>query len=134
MSFFPKNKYKEVLINMENRITISICGADYTFTAEESPAYMQRVAAVVDTKMGSFLESGRINRVDAAVLAAVNIADELLKEQASTENLRSQLKDYLDTANKAKSEASDLRREIFKLSQKLDKLEKEKEKEKAEKK
>ena len=111
---------------MENRITISICGADYTFTAEENPAYMQRVAAVVDTKMSAFLESGRINRVDAAVLAAVNIADELLKEQASTENLRSQLKDYLDTANKANSEASDLRREIFKLSQKLDKLEKEK--------
>ena len=105
---------------MENRITVSICGTDYTFTAEESPSYMQKVAALVDAKMSEILESGRINRVDAAVLAAANIADELLKEQASAENVRNQLKDYLDEANKAKAEASDLRREIFKLQQKLD--------------
>ena len=106
---------------MENRITVSICGTDYTFTAEESPSYMQKVAALVDARMSEILESGRINRVDAAVLAAANIADELLKEQASAENVRNQLKDYLDEANKAKAEASDLRREIFKLQQKLDK-------------
>ena len=109
---------------MENRITVSICGTEYTFTAEESPAYMQKVAALVDTKMGEIMGSGRINRVDAAVLAAANIADELLKEQTASENLRNQLKGYLDEANKAKAEASDLRREIFKLQQKLDKLEK----------
>ena len=106
---------------MENRITVSICGTDYTFTAEEAPSYMQKVAALVDTRMGEIMQGGRINRVDAAVLAAANIADELLKEQTASENLRNQLKDYLDEANKAKSEASDLRREVFKLQQKLDK-------------
>lgn len=106
---------------MENRITVSICGTDYTLMAEESPSYMQKVAALVDAKMGAIMEGGRINRVDAAVLAAANIADELLKEQAACENLRNQLKDYLDEANKAKAEASDLRREVFKLQQKLEK-------------
>ena len=60
----------------------------------------------------------------AAILAAANITDELYKEQAVSENLRSQLKDYLDDANRAKNEASELRREIFKLQQKLEKLEK----------
>lgn len=109
---------------MENRITVSICGTEYTLMAEESPSYMQKVAALVDAKMGEIMDSGKINRVDAAVLAAANIADELLKEQSVSENLRNQLKDYLDEANKAKSEASDLRREVFKLSQKLEKLEK----------
>ena len=64
---------------------------------------------------------GKIARMDAAVLAAANITDELYKEQAISENLRNQLKDYLDEANKAKAEASDLRRELFKLQQKLDK-------------
>ncbi len=103
---------------MENRITVSICGTDYTFMAEESPAYMEKVAALVDAKMSEIMASGKINRVDAAVLAAANIADELMKEQAASENLRSQLKGYLDEANKAKAEASDLRRELFKLQQK----------------
>ncbi len=106
---------------MENRITVTIAGTDYTFTAEESPAYMQKVAAHVSEKMNAIMESGKIGRVDAAVLAAANITDELYKEQAVSENLRNQLKDYLDEANRAKNEASEARRELFKLQQKLDK-------------
>ncbi len=103
---------------MANRITVSICGDDYTLMAEESPSYMQKVAAMVDAEMGEIMASGRVGRLDAAVLAAAHLADQLLKQQASTENLRSQLKDYLDDANKAKAELSECRRELFKLQQK----------------
>ena len=103
---------------MANRITVSICGDDYTLMAEESPSYMQKEAAMVDAEMGEIMASGRVGRLDAAVLAAANLADQLLKQQASTENLRSQLKDYLDDANKAKAELSECRRELFKLQQK----------------
>ena len=102
---------------MENRITVNICGEDYTLMAEESPAYMQKVAALVDAKMNGIMSSGRVSRMDAAVLTAANSADELLKQQMSTENLRSQLKGYLDDANKAKSELSECRRELVKLQQ-----------------
>ncbi len=109
---------------MENRITVSICGEDYTLMAEESPAYMQKVAALVDARMNGIMSSGRVSRMDAAVLTAANLADELLKQQMSTENLRSQLKGYLDDANKAKSELSECRRELVKLQQKQQKQEK----------
>ena len=105
---------------MENKITVNICGTDYTLMAEESPSYMQKVAALVDARMGEIMASGRISRMDAAVLAAANIADELLKQQSSTENLRSQLKGYLDEASKAQSEVSELKREVFRLQQRLD--------------
>lgn len=106
---------------MENRITVNIAGTEYTLMAEESPVYMQKVAAHVSEKMSAIMEGGKIARMDAAVLAAANITDELYKEQAISENLRNQLKDYLDEANKAKAEASECRRELFKLQQKLDK-------------
>ena len=99
------------------KITVTICGEEYTLMAEESPSYMQKVAALVDTRMNTLMASGRISRLDAAILAATNIADELLKQQKSTENLRSQLKGYLDEANKAKSELSECRRELVKLKQ-----------------
>ena len=102
---------------MENRITVNICGEDYTLMAEETPPYMQKVAALVDAKMNGIMSSGRVSRMDAAVLTAANLADELLKQQMSTENLRSQLKGYLDDANKAKSELSECRRELVKLQQ-----------------
>ena len=48
----------------------------------------------------------------AAVLAAVNLADQLCKAQDGSENLRRQLKTYLDEASQAKSEAAELRRKL----------------------
>ena len=106
---------------MENRITVTICGTDYTLMAEESPSYMQKVAALVDGKMNELMTAGHLSRMDAAVLAAVNIADDMLKQQGSTENLRSQLKGYLDEANRAEAELSECKLEIFKLQQQLQK-------------
>lgn len=100
---------------MANRVTMNICGEEYTFVAEEAPSYMQKVGAYVDEKMNELLESAKVGRTDAAVLTAANIADELFKEREAGEALRRQLKQYLDEASRAKNEASELRREIFKL-------------------
>ena len=99
---------------MANRITVSICGDEYTLVADETAAYMQKVGATVDEKMREVMDSAHVSRNDAAVLAAVNLADELYKAQEGTENLRRQLKSYLDEANAAKNEISDLKRQLFK--------------------
>ena len=79
---------------MANRITVSICGDEYTFVAEESTAYMEQVAALVDKKMSEILTGAKVGRSDAAVLAAVNLADELLKSEQTAENLRRLLEAY----------------------------------------
>ena len=105
---------------MANRVVVTICGEDYTFVAEESTAYMQKVGTYVGDKMNDILNSAKVGRTDAAVLTAANIADELFKSQAAAEQLRSQIKGYLDEAGKAQAEVSELKREIFRLQQKLD--------------
>ena len=103
---------------MGNRVTIGICGEEYTFIAEESPSYMQKVGAYVDGKLNEVLSSAKVGRTDAAVLTAVNIADELFKAREDAEHLRGQLKEYVDEANRAKAEVSELKREIFRLQNK----------------
>ena len=103
---------------MSNKITVTISGTDYTLMSEESPAYMQKVAVLVDEKMTDIMAAGRVSRMDAAVLAAANLADELLKQQAAAENLRRQLKGYLDEAGKAKAELGECKRQLLKLQQK----------------
>ena len=105
---------------MANRVVITICGEEYTFVAEESSAYMQKVGSYVGDKMAEVLGSAKVGRTDAAVLTAANITDELFKAQAVAEQLRAQIKGYLDEANKAQSEVSELKREVFRLQQKLD--------------
>ena len=105
---------------MANRVVISICGEEYTFIADESAAYMQKVGSYVSEKMEEVLSSAKVGRTDAAILTAANIADELFKSQAAAEQLRGQIKGYLDEAGKAQAEVSELKREIFRLQQKLD--------------
>ena len=105
---------------MANRVVVTICGDEYTFVAEESASYMQKVGAYVGDKMEDILNNTHVGRTDAAVLTAANIADELFKAQATAEQLRRQIKGYLDEAAKAKNEASELKREIVRLQQRLD--------------
>ncbi len=100
---------------MDHRVTVTICGNEYTFVAEEDSTYVEKVAAYVDQKMAETLEATKAGQTDAAVLTAANIADELFKAQEIAENLRSQLKEYLDEASRSKNEISELKREIFKL-------------------
>ena len=105
---------------MANRVVVNICGEEYTFVAEESPAYMQKVGTYVSQKMDEVLSSAKVGRSDAAILTAANITDELFKAQAASEQLRSQIKGYLDEAGKAQAEVSELKREVFRLQQRLD--------------
>ena len=107
---------------MANRVVVDICGEEYTLIAEESAAYMQRVGSYVGGKMQEVLSGERVGRTDAAVLTAVNIADELFKAQTSAEQLRGQIKSYVDEAGKAQREVSEMKREVFRLQQKLDRL------------
>ena len=102
---------------MANRVTMNICGEDYTLVAEENAAYMEKIGTLVDEKMRGLMDEARVSRNDAAVLAAVNLADELCKAQEGTENLRRQLKSYLDEASAAKNEVSELKRQLFKYQQ-----------------
>ena len=105
---------------MANRVVVNICGEEYTFVAEESASYMQKVGSYVSEKMDEVLNGAKVGRSDAAILTAANITDELFKAQAAAEQLRSQIKGYLDEAGMAQAEVSELKREVFRLQQKLD--------------
>ncbi len=105
---------------MENRVVVTICGQDYTLISTETPTYMQQLGAYVSQKMTELQSGGQFGRADAAVLAAVNIADELMKERSAAEQLRVQIRQSSDEAGKAQIELSELKREVFRLQQKLD--------------
>ena len=103
---------------MKNRVAVTIAGQEYTLVGTEDAGYTEKVAAHVDEKVREIMESARVSLVDGAVLAAVNIADEDFKEQEAAENLRRQLKEYLEEATKMKLELSEAKREIFRLQNK----------------
>ena len=103
---------------MSNRVTVTVDGRSYTLIAAEEEAYVQKVAAFVDNQVKSVIQNSKVSSVDGVTLAAINVADQYFKEMATSENLRRQLKEYLEEGAKQKLEISELKREIFKLQNK----------------
>ncbi len=101
---------------MQNRVTVTIADQKYTLLAAESQEYMDQVAALVDGQLRETLRGGgKLSLMEAAVLTAMNLADDFLKEQESANNLRRQIKETLEESAKLKLELSEAKREIFKL-------------------
>ena len=99
---------------MKNKVVVTIADRDYTMVAVEDENYVRKCAAHVDQQLREIANS-RISQADAAVLAAMNIADQYFREQDAAEKLRRQIKDNLEEVNQLKMELSEAKREIFKL-------------------
>ncbi len=63
-------------------VTVTIFGQEYTLRGDADQEYVQRIAAFVDERMGEVARSSAVaSTAKVAILAAVNIADELFREQ-----------------------------------------------------
>ena len=86
----------------KTRTTVKICGKDYAMAGFESEEYIHRVAIYVDRKIEELKNQYvNLNSSTLAVLAAVNIADELLKLQDQMEDMRKDCQELHDEFKKA---------------------------------
>lgn len=100
---------------MQNKVTVTIDDQEYTLVASEDAGYMKKVAAHVDGKIKEVKAEGKVSSSDAAVLAALNMADEYFKSLDTAENLRKQITDGLEEVKKLNLELSEAKRQIFGL-------------------
>lgn len=100
---------------MKNRTVVTICDMEFSLIGDENEDYAKKVAELVDKRMNEVSASASISTLDAAVLSAINIADDYFRQVDSAENMRSQLKDYFDEISRLKDENAELKRELNKL-------------------
>jgi cell division protein ZapA len=63
-------------------VTVTIFGQEYTLRGDAEAEYVQKVAAYVDRKMREVGDNSQLaSTAKVAILAAVNIADELFRER-----------------------------------------------------
>lgn len=75
-----------------NRIQVSIFGEEHTLKGPASPEHLRRLAKYVDNKMQQINNSApRLGTSRIAVLAALNIADELFRLRRELQALQSQM-------------------------------------------
>ncbi len=107
----------------KKKVRIVICSTEYTVLTEDSPEYLQSLALELDKTLRSLVEGGRrISMTQASVLLALQYLDEKKKAEQSTDNIRSQLKSYLQDAAKARMEADDAKRENERLKREIEVL------------
>lgn len=113
------------------KVEVKINNIEYTLVSNEPEEYVQRVALLVNKKMNEITESApQLSTAMKAVLTAVNIADDCLKNESVLDNLRIELKGYMEEAKglgteleAKKAETEKLREDIHKLQIELAKKE-----------
>ena len=88
-----------------NTVSVTIFGSEYKIKGAD-PEYIQRVAAHVDGKMRELerrLATGTPTKI--AILASLNIADELFRERTERDRLHEELAERAKTLTRSLDEA-----------------------------
>lgn len=107
----------------KNKVKLKICGYDFVISSEDSEEYIRGIGLKIEDHIGRLMNySNTMSTSMAAIFTALEFADEAEKSKAAADNLRSQIKDYLEDAVRAKSEAAELRRREQNLTRELREL------------
>jgi cell division protein ZapA len=75
-------------MNKKSSVRVTIVGEEYTIRSDESPEHTRAVARYVDEVIRSLMSSGAVvESHKAAILAALQITDELFKARQSRAEL-----------------------------------------------
>lgn len=116
----PKNNREEDSVMSMNKVRLRIYGSDYFLTTDDDIQYMRNLGDEVDFVLSSLLrEHPRLSITQAAVLCALQMADEKHKTEKNSTTLRSEIQAYMEDASKAKTEAEIAKREIDRLNKEI---------------
>jgi cell division protein ZapA len=75
-------------------VTVKIFGSEYTLKGTADPEYVQKVASFVNDRMNEVARGSSVaSTAKVAILAAVNIADELFRSQEGSIQSMAMLED-----------------------------------------
>ena len=90
-----------------NKVTVKINGIDYNLKGDESADYLTEIAGYVDKKLKNLIDSNKkLSTSSAAILTAMNSADEMFKEKEDAKEIKNQFAllksqiSYLEKHNK----------------------------------
>ena len=91
--------------------------------SDDSEEYIRAIGAEVARSMNAMCrQNERITIATADVFAALNYCDDAQKAKAAADNLRAQIKNYVEDASHARMEADEARREADRLSREVQRL------------
>lgn len=106
------------------KMEVKINNMEYTIVSNESEEYVQRVALLVNKKISEVKsQNSHLSTAMLAVMAAMNLADELLKSEESASKLRTEIGEYMVESRSEKAELDEKKLEVENLKEDMHKLE-----------
>jgi cell division protein ZapA len=85
----------------KNVLKVRIYGAEYSIRSQEDVNRIKDVAEYVDSKMREVDQNVRVDSsLKVAILASLNITDELFRERENKEKLRDKLENKIEELNR----------------------------------
>lgn len=107
----------------KNKVQVKIGGASYTIVTEDDPEYVENLADALNDEIKAICNANpTLSMTQAAVLVALDQMDACKKANASSDNLRAQIKDYLEDSARARMEVDVARREVERLNREISEL------------
>lgn len=102
---------------MQNKIKLNVGGIDYYITSDDEEAYVRNIGDELNRRLDDIAKFNPfLSTTMVAVFAALEYCDESKKAANELENLRMQIKGYVEESACARLEADEARREIERLS------------------
>ncbi|QEY35302.1 cell division protein ZapA [Caproiciproducens galactitolivorans] len=106
-----------------NRVRLNICGCECVIGSDDSESYVRSLGEQVEKAIEDITgKNERVSITMAAIITALRFCDEAQKAAGGADNLRSQIKDYLEDASHARMEAEEAKREVERLKQEIQTL------------
>ena len=107
----------------ENKVKITICGKEYTLQTDEQPAYVKQLAKRLDTRITELLDANdTLSLSSAAILVGLTLMDDSYKTTSDIDNIRGEIRNYVEEAGKARAEADALRRLLDEREREIESL------------
>lgn len=106
-----------------DRQIIFVGGKRFTIVTDESEAYMKKLVERVDTRLKSIISSNpKLDKDSAAILASLDYCDEEYKLRQKLEDVKEQIKDYIEDTAMLHKEIARLKAENVILQDKINKI------------
>lgn len=99
----------------KKKVTVFVAGQKLNLITTESEKYVTDIAQKVDTAVNSMFASSNMSREKCAVMAALDFCDDEAKARVALNELKEQIKDYIEDSSKLRAENEELKAEIEKL-------------------
>ena len=107
----------------KNRVRLTICGTECVVSSDDTESYIRSVGDEVEKAIQGITDKNeRVSLTMAAIITALSFCDDSHRASAAADNLRSQIKDYLEDSSRARLEAEEARREMERMKKEIQTL------------